>query len=531
MDDSGETRSVWMEERVADFEPLSRDVRVDVCVVGAGIAGLTTAYLLAKRGREVLVLEDGRIGGGETGRTTAHLSDALDDGYDLLERVHGRRFARLAAESHGAAIDRIESIVHEERIECDFERLDGFLFLGRADRRATLERELAAARRAGLQVTLTGDSVLKPFDVGPALRFPRQAQFHPLKYLNGLARALTARGARICTRTRVRAVHDGAPCRAETAAGQTVTAGELVVATNSPISDRLAIHTKQAAYRTYAIALELIADGNSGAALWWDTEDPYHYVRVHRDGGGAVLIVGGEDHKTGQAHDAADRFARLEAWTRERFPSTGAVRYRWSGQVVEPVDHLAFIGRDPGARHLFIVTGDSGHGMTHGTIGGLLVSDLICGRENPWTELYSPNRKSAKSVGTYVRENLNVARQLGDHLRAGDVPEVAAIPPGTGAVVRQGTRKIAVYRDQDGTLHARSAVCTHVGCIVRWNELEKTWDCPCHGSRFEVNGEVVCGPAHAPLAAAMIEDEPYGRPRSAPTDASTRRPSGRSESR
>jgi Rieske Fe-S protein len=368
-----------------------------------------------------------------------------------------------------------------------------------------------------LNVGLTARSPLPGLDVGNALRFADQAQFHPLKYLAGVARALVAAGGRIYTHTRVRSVKDGAPARVVTAKGEMVAAESIVVATNSPISDRLAIHTKQAAYRTYAIALAL--EGAAvPAALFWDTEEPYHYVRTYEEeDGGPVLIVGGEDHKTGQSDDSEEKFQRLEAWSRERFPSAGAVQHRWSGQVIEPFDHLAFIGRDPHAKNIYTVTGDSGHGMTHATIGGMLITDLILRRTNPWEHLYAPGRKTIKAIRTYAKENLNVAGHFADHLTGGDVADVAALAPGSGAVVRRGTRKLAVYRDDAGSLRAYSAMCTHVGCVVRWNKLEKSWDCPCHGSRFEPDGEVINGPARAPLAAVDLTES---TPPPAPADRS-----------
>jgi glycine/D-amino acid oxidase-like deaminating enzyme/nitrite reductase/ring-hydroxylating ferredoxin subunit len=503
--ESGSSRSVWMGVVLPECTPLDGSTHADVCVIGAGIAGLTTAYCLARAGRKVIVLEAGSIGGGESGRTTAHLSNALDDRYCVLERMHGAEAARLAAQSHTAAIDRIEKIVNEERIECAFRRLDGYLFRGRNDTSDVLNEELAAAGRAGLDVALTASSPLPGLDVGNALRFARQAQFHPLKYLAGVARALVAAGGRIHTGARVRKVEDGAPTRVITANEHMITAESVVVATNSPISDRLTIHTKQAAYRTYAIGLAVARDGVPGALLW-DTEDPYHYVRTYtQEDGRSVLIVGGEDHKTGQSDNSEDRFASLERWTRERFSWAGALLYRWSGQVIEPVDHLAFIGRDPHTRHVYIATGDSGHGMTHGTIAGMLITDLILGGTSPWESLYAPSRKSIKAMGTYAKENLNVAGHFADYLTGGDVAELSAIPKGSGAVIRRGARKLAVYRDEDGFLHASAAVCTHAGCIVRWNNLERSWDCPCHGSRFEPYGEVVSGPAREPLGKADID--------------------------
>jgi Rieske Fe-S protein len=268
-----------------------------------------------------------------------------------------------------------------------------------------------------------------------------------------------------------------------------VTADFVVCATNTPVIDWLVIHSKQAAYRTFAIGARI--NGDIPPALYWDTADPYHYVRLS-DG---VLIVGGEDHKTGQADDGSERLARLEAWTRERFP-VGAVEYRWSGQVMEPVDGLGYIGRNPGDKgHVFVATGDSGQGMTHGTIAGMLISDLIIGRANEWARLYDPSRKSLKAGAEYAKENLNVAAQYTDYVTPGEVGSEDEIRPGHGAVLRHGLKTIAVYRDERGALHKRSAVCPHLGCIVQWNSLEMSWDCPCHGSRFGTDGRVLNGPA------------------------------------
>jgi glycine/D-amino acid oxidase-like deaminating enzyme/nitrite reductase/ring-hydroxylating ferredoxin subunit len=499
---SGRTRPIWMRYAPPSSAPLTTSAHADVCVIGAGIAGLTAAYLLAREGRKVIVLEDRTIGDGETGRTTAHLSNALDDRYSVLEKVHGPEGARLAAAGHTAAIECIESIVAREQIDCAFLRVDGYLARHPEGPADLLERELAAAHRAGLdEVSMLNHAPVRSFTDGAVLRFPRQGQFHPLRYLAGLAQAIAKSGGMICTHSRVRSVEDGKPARALLENGHTVSAQAIIVATNSPISDRLAIHTKQAPYRTYAISLA-VQPGEVPQALFWDTGDPYHYVRTYTAEDGSVsLIVGGEDHKTGQANDGEVRFARLEAWTRTHFPMAGELQEQWSGQVMEPVDHLAFIGRDPGAKHLYIATGDSGHGMTHGTIAGLLLTDIIMGRENAWTDLYAPERKSLKSAGTYAHENLNVARQFADHVRPGEVADASEIERGCGALLRRGAHMLAVYRDEQGALHSRSAVCTHVGCVVHWNATEKSWDCPCHGSRFAIDGQVISGPAHTPLAA------------------------------
>jgi glycine/D-amino acid oxidase-like deaminating enzyme/nitrite reductase/ring-hydroxylating ferredoxin subunit len=490
-------RSVWQATAETPLcGSLQEDLRVQVCVVGAGIAGLSTAYLLAKAGKAVAVIDDGSIGGGMTQMTSAHLTHALDDRYYELERLHGGEAARLAAQSHTAAIERIGAIAHEESIGCDFARVDGYLFLAEGDRVETLEKELHAAHRAGLgQVRLVERAA--SFDSGPCLLFPGQAQFHPLKYLAGLTQALHRYGGRVFTGSHVDAVEGGAPARVHVGP-HCVTSDAVVVATNTPINNRVAIHTKQAPYMTYVIGLR-VPRGSVPAALAWDTGDPYHYVRVADD----ILIVGGEDHKSGQADDTQERHARLEAWTRARFPMAGEVAFRWGGIVMETVDYLSFTGRNPADKgNVFIHTGDSGMGLTHGTIAGMLLTDLVLGRPNPWAALYDPARKTVGAARQYTAENVNVARQYADWLTAGEVKSADQIGIDSGAVVRRGLHKIAVYRDAQGVLHELSAACPHLGCVVRWNRSEKTWDCPCHGSRFDARGKVVNGPANRDLASA-----------------------------
>lgn len=495
------TESLWESTaQIPAYSPLTSDTSADVCVVGAGIAGLTTAYLLTQVGKSVVVLDDGRIGSGMTGATTAHLANALDDRYFHLEQLHGERGARLAAESHTAAIDRIDAIVSRERIACDFSRLDGYLFAAPGHDDDYLDRELAAAHRAGLHhVTKAGRAPL-PWDTGTCLRFPSQAQLHPLKYLAGLAAAIERGGGRIYAGTHADTIQGGESGTVTTKGG-TVTSAHIVVATNTPVNDLVVIHTKQAPYLTYVVSL-LVARGSIADALYWDTGDPYHYLRIQpmRDGDFDLLIVGGEDHKTGQADDTDQRHARLEAWTRERFPMAGEVAFRWAGQVMESVDGLAFIGRNPMDHdNVYTVTGDSGMGMTHGTIGGILITDLILGRHNPWQALYDPARKTLRASGEFVRAAANVAAQYAQWVTPGDVASVDDIEKDSGAVVRRGMSKSAVYRDATGALHEKSAVCPHLGCIVAWNSSAKTWDCPCHGSRFGKFGEVINGPANTGL--------------------------------
>lgn len=509
----GQSKPIWY--KIAQPEPqqsLTDDLETKICIVGGGIAGLTTAYLLGKEGKRVVVLEDKEISGGQTGRSTAQLSNWCDDEYRRIESMHGERAAKIVCESFTRAIDELERIVRAEDIDCDFERLDAFLFMPSADDDPQpLVDELEYAHRAGVNnAEQTHGVPLKNYETATALKFSRQAQFDPLRYLNGLAKAVTKNGGQIFTDTLVKTVEsegDGQKVRVTTESGHTVTADYAVVATNSPINDMVAIHTKQAPYRTFVVGLR-VPRGAVEKALYWDFADPYHYVRLQalpdeQNADYDVLIVGGEDHKTGQADDAERRYENLEKWARERFPQAGEVEFQWSGQVMEPIDGVAFIGRNPlDADNIFIATGDSGQGTSHGTIAGMMIRDMIFGTANEdWVKLYDPSRKtvSARSIKEFVVENLDVAAQYADLITGGEIDSIDEIAAGEGAIMRDGLKKTAVYKDESGAVRKLSAYCTHLGCVVSWNSGEKTWDCPCHGSRFAADGEVIEGPAQTDL--------------------------------
>ena len=515
--DEGVRPSIWdLTAPVPALPLLTGGEDVDVCVIGAGIAGLTTAYELVRAGRRVLVLDDGPLAGGETARTTAHLATACDNKYHEVEKMHGAEVARLLAESFRAGVDAIERIVSDEQIECGFVRLDGWWVPSTDDADDRLAAELEAARRAGFtDVELVEAHPLADKFRGRALRFPRQAQFHVLRYMTGLAEAVRRRGGSIVTGAHVETVDDApddaGTCTVHLDDGRTLCASQVVVATNSPIIDRVAMHTKQAPYRTYVIAARVPA-GAVPAGLYWDTDQAYHYVRLldgplAAPGASDVLLVGGEDHKTGQSDNENASFDRLEAWTRARFPIAD-IEARWSGQVLEPVDYLAYIGRNPGSRKLWIVTGDSGNGMTHGTIAGLLLPALLDGQQHPWEAMYAPSRitVSLDSAIEYVKENVNVAAQYVDLVTSGDVDDASEVPVGEGRILRRGIHKLAVFRPHEGAVVVRSAVCPHLGCIVHWNAAEKSWDCPCHGSRFATDGAVLNGPSPMPLAEASLHE-------------------------
>lgn len=497
------TQPVWQEIPSDAAFKSTLPASADVCVVGAGIAGLSVAYALARAGKRVVVLDAKSVGSGMTGCTTAHLACVLDDRFSSVIRVRGEEHARLGVDAHAAAIDFIEDAVAREKIDCGFKRLDGYLVAARQGDYDLLDREAAAAKTLG--VACEPLASVPGFRGLRCLRFPRQARFEPMAYLAGLARAVIRHGGTIVTGTRAESIEDGTPCRV-TAGGKTLTAGAVVVATNSPVNDRFAIHTKQFPYMTYAVGLRVKAD-QIPDALIWDTIDPYHYVRFAGKPGADgydTLVVGGEDHKTGHADDGDARFARLEAWAREHFSGVGDVTHKWAGQVLETLDGFAYIGRNPGDEHVFVVTGDSGMGMTHGTIAGILIPALVTAGSHPWEVVFAPGRTPVRGVGEFVSENADVALQYADWVRGGDVSSTDEIEPGCGAVVRSGLSKLAVYRDDGGKLHACSAKCPHLGAAVRWNDAEKTWDCPAHGSRFDAKGKVTQGPANTDLEPAKV---------------------------
>jgi glycine/D-amino acid oxidase-like deaminating enzyme/nitrite reductase/ring-hydroxylating ferredoxin subunit len=501
--------SVWTQAQVPAAPPLANDHTTTVCVIGAGIAGLTTAYLLAKQGRGVIVLDDGPIGGGESGLTTAHLVTALDRRWSELAKLHSSQHLLAAARSHAAAIDRIESIVEDEHIDCDFRRLPGYLFAGRDGAVDAVLAEIKAAHDAGMgDVVEAEQAPLKGFNTGRAARFTGQGQLHVLRDLAGLVRAIEAMGGHVYTNAHVTEVDeetDKVHVLVKTDRGVTVRANEVVLATNTPIVPLASVHLKQTAYRSYVVALP-VPRGSIFPALYWDTEDPFHYVRLANldgaDGPDEMLLVGGEDHEVGVADDTTQRHWRLEAWARERFPEAGPVAHRWSGQVMETVDGLAYIGRLRSDSRILVATGDCGVGMTHGTIAGMLIDDLIHGRDNPWAAVYDPGRVnlSGGAAAAFVKKGVETLGHYAEWITRGELPEVDTLPPGAGAIMRRGLSKLAVYRDPQGQVHARSAVCPHLGCIVAWNAAEKTWDCPCHGSRFGCTGKVLHGPATSDLA-------------------------------
>jgi hypothetical protein len=508
--------SLWRAEtKPQKFPRLDSDIDCDLVVVGSGIAGLSSAYEAARCGANVVVIDRRDITDGMTARTTAHLVSEIDDRYFELIDAVGEADARLYHESQVAAINRIETICRDEGIEADFARLPGYLIPAERSHMKELEQEFDACRKLSVEVEWASKTPYPLIDGTKALKFANQGRFHPLKYCAGLVRGIERRGGRIFGGTAYvdhEENRDGINLKTEN--GHTIRAGAALFATNSPVNDRVAIHTKQIPMRTYAMAGQVPA-GSVEDALVWDTLWPYHYVRLQpADEGADWLIAGGEDHRTGTADDMEERFARLESWTRKRFPAFSSAEHRWSGQVMEPADCMPFSGRD-GSDHIYVHTGDSGTGMTNGVAGALNFIALYRNEKARFADLFDPRRKPASSysLGEYVKGQGRVVANLAEYLGVGEVDSVEEIAPGEGAIVRSGLAKHAVYRAENGSLVELSATCTHVGCIVHWNSFEKCWDCPCHGSQFQPDGSVLNAPAVSPLA--KVSQQPERQPRQA----------------
>ena len=501
--------SVWSEATPAPPHPaLAGDLMVDVAVIGGGITGITAALLMGREGQRVAVLEARRVGKGETGKSTAHLTEALDVRYHTLISRFGVEGARLAAAGQREAIERIAGLCEELTIGCDFHRLPGFLTAERRAEIPELEHEARAIRQLGLHASLVAEVPL-PFATVGALRWENQAALHPRLYLQALADAFVAAGGRIAEETQVVEIDEGDPCRVITDRG-VVHAREVIVAAHVPISNRVLLHAKLAAYRTYAVGVALPDGAGDGAGgLFWDMADPYHYIRQQRIDGRLTLIVGGEDHKVGESEDTTAPFDRLEAYVRRRFGrEVAATDHRWSGQIVHSLDGLPYVGKNALSSRVFVAAGYGGNGITQGTLAAMVLANLAAGRKSRYAGLLDATRlKPLASARAFIAENVDYPKHLiGDRLPHPGAEALGAIAPGEGRVLSLGGERLAVYRNANGELSALSPVCTHLGCLVRWNTSEQSWDCPCHGSRFDPHGRVLNGPAVTALVARPLPE-------------------------
>lgn len=496
------TKSLWREVSLPSFPRLEAAPEVDVVIIGGGVTGLTAAYFALLAGKRVCLLERDRLGRGDTGNTTAHLTGVTDQRLRSLVRTFGEAGASLAWYSGFYAIEAIEEIVTTEGIDCDFQRVEAYLhesLIGEGDDRQDLEEEVRLAQKLGFELELVERC---PIVDKVGIRFPQQGLFHPYKYLRGLSEAITRRGGLIFEHSEVHKIEDE-PLTVEVN-DQRIACERVMIATHVPIQGKtpttsaLLRQTKLIPRSSYVLSGKM-PRGTLPSVSLFDTSDPYFYLRSESREDHDLVIFGGADHKTGQEVDTKKQYEQLESTLRSILPQI-VIDHHWSGQVIETTDGLPYIGET--AKGQFAACGFNGNGVTFGTIAAMMFRDYLVGATSPWAELYAMDRTTLKGDWwEYLKSNMDYPYyMIADRIWPGAAKLNGKLPNGKGEVITDGTQKIACATDAHGVSHRVSAICPHLGCIVHWNNAEQTWDCPCHGSRFKPDGELIAGPAESPLA-------------------------------
>ncbi|UPM42728.1 FAD-dependent oxidoreductase [Halocatena salina] len=495
---AGQHEPIWFDTTPeTGYEALDGEVSVDTAVIGGGIAGITTAYELRNAGQSVALIERDRILRAVTGHTTAKLTSLHGLLYAHLCEHVSQQHVRQYARANEAAIDRVETTIKTHDIDCEFVRTPAYTYTESEDGRQKIRAEVEAARDLGLPASYVESTDL-PYDVEAAVEFTDQARFDPRRYLLELTRTLPGDGSHVFEQTTVQDVTDGSPCRVTTDRGE-VTADDVVIGTHFPIRDPALYFARLTPKRSYVIGARLAADPPEG--LYYDPEEPYFSVRPQPADNASMVLIGGQNHRTGHGDSTIQHYRRLERQARERF-DIDSIEYRWATQDYVAIDRVPFVGRlAPQMRHLYVATGFGGWGMTNGVVAGRLLSDLILGRENPYRPVYRPTRlHRGSSLGRLLTHNTHaVKHRIGDRIGSPPRLDRAQLDRDEATVLTEQGDPVAAYRDESGRLHAVSAICPHMGCLLTWNDGEKSWDCPCHGSRFDLDGTVLDTPAVANL--------------------------------
>jgi glycine/D-amino acid oxidase-like deaminating enzyme/nitrite reductase/ring-hydroxylating ferredoxin subunit len=498
----GKDASVWVDTTPdTDYPSLEKDLSVDVAVIGAGIAGITSALMLKSAGLSVALIEAERAAKSVSGRTTAEVTSQHKLIYKYLLSNFGEVDAQLYAEANQAALRQVEDFIEDLDIFCDYHKVSTYVFTESEKELQRIQDEVGALMKLGLPVEFT-DSTDLPFPVKGSLKFSGQGRFHPRKYLLGLLKAFAGGDCLVFENTKALNVADGKECKVKTPKG-IVSAYKVIVATHFPVYDHGLFFSRMRQMQSYVLGIKLKGRNPLTDGVYMSSPEPSYSMRSQPLGDEDLLLLSGEAHRTGDGRDAFEGHKRLAEYARTRF-DVKSIDYHWTTQDNFPLDRVPYIGRSPRSKNIFIATGFAGWPMTHGTLSGMILADEILGKENPWSELYSPSRiKPLASVrnilssgmgftGSFVKKKLSKPRTF------------LGVKPGQGGIVVMDRKKVAAYRDVEGRLYAFSPVCSHLGCLIQWNKAKKTWDCPCHSSRYSYDGKILEGPAKRDLTKIEI---------------------------
>jgi glycine/D-amino acid oxidase-like deaminating enzyme/nitrite reductase/ring-hydroxylating ferredoxin subunit len=493
----------WLDNiQFPNYPPLKGDVKTEIVVIGGGIAGIMTAHFLKMAGQKFILIEKDKILHGVTGHTTAKLTSQHNLIYDYLINNFGKENAGLYAEANQTAIEKVATLIDERKIDCDFQRRNAYTFALTPEEKEMVQKETEVAKSLGLPASFIGKTDL-PFETLGAVCFENQAIFHPVKFLLALAETLTGEGGQIFENTRALSIGEGSPNKINTDRGQ-ITAKGVIVATNFPIYDKCSFFARMWPRRSYALAARL--KGKPPQGYYISTSENYRSVRPHFPDDNVVLI-NGNPHKTGQAKDTVQKYHEMVNYAQRHF-NIKSISWHWSTQDNFPNDRIPYIGRASlNSKNIWVATGFKGWGMSHGIVSGILLSDLVLGKNNPYKELFDPCRTTIKtSAREFVKQNVNVAQKyISGHLSENESRNLKDIKNGEGKIMEIKGNKIAAYKDNQGKLHTLSPVCQHLGCIVAWNNAEKSWDCPCHGSRYTAEGKVIHSPTTKDLPKIKLD--------------------------
>jgi len=501
----GKQHSYWIDSTPeTNFPPLQEAVEVDVAVIGGGIAGITTAALLKEAGKTVALVEMNKISSLVTGHTTAKITSMHGYIYQKLLNQFGINGAKIYADANQVAIDKIESLVNQRDIGCDFARTPMYLYTELDKNLYLVKSEVRAAEQAGLPVSYTETTSL-PFNIKGAAKFENQAVFHPRRYLIALANEIPGEGSHVFENTMALSIDEGEPSTVITDKGN-ILAANIVIATQLPFYDTGLFFSRLYPYDTYALGVRISGEVPEG--MYYTEDGDIFAIRTQPTRKGPLLVISGGYHKTGQSRDTVRQYEKLVKHTRERF-DIESIEYYWSTEDYNTVDNVPYIGKAPRTRSVYLATGFGGWGMTVGTLSGMILTDEIVGRENPWARFFSTSRINlSAAASTFIGQNLNVAKQYINSLFV-EPPhrDPSELKEGEGQKVVFNKKEIAAYRDEEGRLYTLSPICRHLACTVNWNNAERTWDCPCHGSRYGYDGTVFHGPALKNLRERDIEEE------------------------